>query len=202
MGGELQMNPGSRYDQPGHASGLSLAHRREEGEDVQAMTAAGANSTRPQRPSGSPLASGRAVTPPERGEEYRLAGSGADLRSAHSHQVAAGALLLLQLGALIAFGALQFHRYALSYDDAAYTQAWWLIAHGHPNPSSSVIGIRFLANDGELLIWLFAPLAWLAPSAFTLVVVQALAIVATNAVTMAWVLELVAPRISSRAPRV
>lgn len=123
--------------------------------------------------------------------------SGRDWGRPH-HRVAT-VLLVAQLGALLAFGALQFHRFALSYDDAAYAQAWWLIAHGHLDPFSSVIGIPFLANDGELLVWLLAPLARLAPSTFTLVGLQALALVATNAITIAWILEVLDRHLASAA---
>jgi hypothetical protein len=109
-------------------------------------------------------------------------------------------LLFLQLLTLVGFGLVRFHRYALSYDDAAYTQAWWLIAHGQLDPFSTVIGIRFLANDGELVIWLLAPLAWLAPSALTLVAVQALALVATNAVALTWISEVLTATRQAGAP--
>jgi hypothetical protein len=114
------------------------------------------------------------------------------LPAATPRRAIVGALLALQLLVLVGFGVVQFHRYALSYDDAAYTQAWWLIAHGRLDPLSTVIGIRFLANDGELLIWLLAPLAWVVPSSLTLIAVQALALVATNAVALAWIFEILA----------
>jgi hypothetical protein len=54
----------------------------------------------------------------------------------------------------------------MTWDFAAYYQPWWAIAHGHLNPSATVMpgGYSFWRNDGEFIVWLLAPLYWLFPN--------------------------------------
>ena len=100
----------------------------------------------------------------------------------------AAPLLAVQLAVLIALGVVQYHRFALSFDFATYYQAWWLIGHGHLDPFSTTLGIRFVANDFELLMWPLALLGNLSSSPLLLLAVEDLAVVATNALTVSWAL--------------
>jgi hypothetical protein len=97
-------------------------------------------------------------------------------------------LLITQAAVLIVLNVVQYHRFALSFDFATYYQAWWLIGHGHLNPLSTTLGIRFVANDFELLMWPLALLTTLSTSPLVLLVVEDFAVVATNAVTLSWAL--------------
>lgn len=95
-----------------------------------------------------------------------------------------------QFIAVVGFGLAEFTRHSLTYDFAAYGQAWWLIGRGNLDPWSSVIGIRFVANNAELFVWVLALVAPIARTTFALIVLQDLALVATEAVAFAWILEL------------
>lgn len=97
-------------------------------------------------------------------------------------------LLAVQAAVLIALSVVQYHRFALSFDFATYYQAWWLIGHGHLDPFSTTLGIPFVANDFELLMWPLALLTKVSTSPLVLLTVEDLAVVATNAVTLSWAL--------------
>ncbi|MDA8183426.1 MAG: DUF2079 domain-containing protein [Actinomycetota bacterium] len=97
-------------------------------------------------------------------------------------------LLVVQGVVLVALSVVQYQRFELTFDFAAYYQAWWLIGHGHLDPFSTTIGVRFIANDFELLMWPLALLERLSPSALVLLVVEDLALLVTNAVTLSWAL--------------
>jgi len=94
-----------------------------------------------------------------------------------------------QLVALLLLSAALYRAGALSIDFAAYYQAWWLLGHGVLDPFSSVLGIPFVANNGELIVWPASLLGRLWGSPFLLLVLQDLALVATNALTLSWVAE-------------
>ena len=95
-------------------------------------------------------------------------------------------LLVLQLASMLIFTTLQYDRYNLTTDFAAYSQAWTAIAHGHINPYSSVFGQPFWRNDFELLLWPSSLLYWLYPSSVVLLWLQVLAVVGAEAVVLTW----------------
>ncbi|HYA45440.1 MAG TPA: DUF2079 domain-containing protein, partial [Acidimicrobiales bacterium] len=97
------------------------------------------------------------------------------------------ALLGLQLAGMLVFSAVQYRRYNLTTDFAAYSQAWAAIAHGHFDPYSSVFGMQFWQNDFELLMWPLAVFYWVYPHAVTLLWLQDIAVVGTEIVALAWV---------------
>lgn len=107
-----------------------------------------------------------------------------------------------QLAALLALSGLQWQRDALTYDFSIFGQAGWLIAHGHLDPHSSLIGMSFIRNDAELIFW---PLALLAApfggSPFLLLVLEDAALAATSTIALLWaaeVLEAHAHRLGSK----
>ena len=87
-------------------------------------------------------------------------------------------------------------RFELTFDYSFYGQAWYLIAHGHLSPSSSVLGAPFPAwhNAAEILIWPLAVLWYLWPHPQTLLWAQDAATVACEIVLFSWCCELVASK--------
>src|ERR1700722_766168 len=69
-------------------------------------------------------------------------------------------LFALQWLALVFVSVRLFDHYHLGRDFSVYSQAWWLIAHGHLNPFSSPSGLSFVKNHFELIMWVLAPLYW------------------------------------------
>ncbi|HYA68401.1 MAG TPA: hypothetical protein VED63_06690, partial [Acidimicrobiales bacterium] len=98
-------------------------------------------------------------------------------------------LIGLQLVAMLAFSTVQYHRFALTSDFGAYSQAWWKIAHGQLNPWSSVFATPFWKNDAEFALWPLSQLFWVYPHAAVLLWIQDLAVAATELVTLAWVID-------------
>jgi len=108
----------------------------------------------------------------------------------------AGQAAVLLLGSVA-----QYRRFDLSLDVATYGQAWWLIGHGHLDPFSTTLGIRFLANDFELVLWPLALLGRAWSSVVLLAVVEDLALVATNLLTLRWAKEILAASGLAGRPR-
>ncbi len=79
--------------------------------------------------------------------------------------------------------------FALTFDYAFYGQAWFLIAHGHFDPFSSVANTFFWQNAFELLMWPIALLWYVWPHAVTLLWVQDAATAATEALLFTWMCE-------------
>ena len=52
----------------------------------------------------------------------------------------------LQLVGMFVFSTLQYDRFNLTSDFAAYSQAWTAIAHGHLNLDDQVLGLFLLAR--------------------------------------------------------
>jgi hypothetical protein len=103
-------------------------------------------------------------------------------------------LLAIQFVAFCWWSSVLTHRFALSWDFAAYEQAASLIGHGHLNPYSTVLNTSFVKNDYEFLIWLIAPLQRLWPHPMTLKVLQAVALVCAEAVALDWMSDIAAGR--------
>ncbi len=109
--------------------------------------------------------------------------------SFHGEQRAVVVLLALQFGGLLYLSAAVYRAFSLQEDFGIYYQAWWLLDHGRLDPFSSLLGIPFVASNAELTFWPLAALGRLWGGAFLLLALQDLALVATNAVTIAWVWE-------------
>lgn len=106
---------------------------------------------------------------------------------------------IVQWLALMVFSTIQFNRFALTHDFAAYWQAIWLIAHGHWNPYSTVMGYPFLDNHFELIIYLIAPLVWLWPHASLLLYIQDTVLISAEWIAWIWITASVSSR--KRLPR-
>lgn len=101
-------------------------------------------------------------------------------------------LVGVQLLGMLIFTTVQYGRFNLTTDFAAYSQAWAAIAHGHFDPYSSVFGLFFWRNDFELLMWPLALCYWIYPHAVTLLWLQALAVCAGELVVLQWAREVLA----------
>lgn len=160
------------------------------GERLGASPAVGAPTAVRSSPQEAPHRAPRSSAPRPSRVSSPSAPDGRRLRDTPpSPSIWAGALGV-QFLVLVGFGLLEFTRHSLTYDFAAYAQAWWLIGHGSLDPWSSVIGIRFVANNAELFVWLLALAAPVARTTFALIVLQDLALVATDAVAFVWILDL------------
>lgn len=96
----------------------------------------------------------------------------------------------LQLVGLIVFSAIQYQRFSLTKDFAAYSQALWLIAHGHLDPYSTLIRAQFWRSDAEFIIWPLSLIYRIIPTPFILLLVQDVAVVLTELMTFLWVADL------------
>lgn len=109
-------------------------------------------------------------------------------------------MLGLQLVAMFVFSALEVGRFGTTRDLAAYAQAAWLIAHGHLDPHSSLLGASFWRNNAEFALWPVALLYRLWPSPLALKWLQDLAVVGSEVVALLWVRDTLARAPSDRVP--
>lgn len=100
-------------------------------------------------------------------------------------------LLGAQFVVMAVVSLVEYHRYSLGVGFGTYSQAWAAIAHGHLDPTSSLIGKPFWHNDAELVLWPLALLYWVFPHSVTLLWVQDLVLVATEYVALSWMAEIV-----------
>jgi len=84
------------------------------------------------------------------------------------------------------------HHFSLTFDYSFYAQAWWLIAHGHLDPFSTVGSEPYWHNAFETVVWPLAPLWYLWPHPVTLLWAQDAATAGCFAVIFSWMCELVA----------
>ena len=99
-------------------------------------------------------------------------------------------VLGLQLVGLIVFSAIQYERFSLTKDFAVYAQALWLIAHGHLDPYSTLVGAPFWRSDAEFILWPLSLMYKVIPTPFILLPVQDIAVVLTELVTFLWIADL------------
>ncbi len=99
--------------------------------------------------------------------------------------------VVAQLAGLLLWSAHVASRENLTWDFGINYQAWYLIAHGNLWPHSSLKGgIAYARDDGELLVWLLAPLWWLFPDhPLGLLWLQDLAIAGVSATCLRLVVE-------------
>jgi hypothetical protein len=100
------------------------------------------------------------------------------------------AVLAVQLACFLAWSALLYHRFALTFDFAVYHQPWYLIAHGNLDPYSSVSRLPFWRNDAEFAIWPLAVLYWVWPHDLVLLWLQDLGVVAAEMLAFGWLCQL------------
>jgi hypothetical protein len=104
------------------------------------------------------------------------------------------AVLTVQLVLLCWWSAVLIHRFAVTKDFAAYTQAEYLIGHGHLDPYSTVFRVQFWRNAAEFLVWPLALIVRVWPALTTLPWLQDLALVGAEAVAFSWICEIAAER--------
>ena len=104
-------------------------------------------------------------------------------------RVTVAVVLGVQLAGLLAYSTFLFHRFDLTDDFGTYSQAWWLIGHGHLNPVDTIQtpAYPFWQSHFELAMWPVALVGRLWPNPVQLLWLQDVAIVGTEWVAMAWV---------------
>ena len=100
-------------------------------------------------------------------------------------------LLGVQLLAMLAFSNEQYSHFTLTNDFAEYSQAWWALGHWNLNPYIGTLGVPFWKNNGEFAMWPLALLFHIDPRPVTLLWVQDLAAVATEAVAFTWIKKII-----------
>jgi hypothetical protein len=108
--------------------------------------------------------------------------------------VAGYAVLAAQLLFLCAWSLLLWRRYALTWDFGVYHQPWFLIAHGHLDPPTTIESMPFWRNDAEFTLWPLAAFYWLLPHDVGLLWLQDAGVVTAEAVAFAWICDLTARR--------
>ena len=103
-------------------------------------------------------------------------------------------LLALQLGAMFLFSWVQYRRYGLTNDFGGYAQAWSLIGHGHLDPYVTVFRVHFLHNNLDLAMYPLALIGRLVDTPVMLSWAQDAAVVATEAVVLAWTRSILEPQ--------
>lgn len=100
-------------------------------------------------------------------------------------------LLGLQGVGFLIWTAILYKHFALTVDFEDYGQAWFLAAHGNLDPIATRHHNHFWNNDGELLIWVLAPLYWTIRSGVVLIWVQDLSLVGGEVVAFTWLCDVV-----------
>jgi uncharacterized membrane protein len=130
-----------------------------------------------------------AISPPLESDDLDaipvLSQAGADNRYRLVWRISLG-LVGLQLMGMLILSTLQYQRFNLTNDFAAYSQAWAQIAHGHLSPYSTLWHVPFWRNDLELFMWPLALAYWVYPHAVTLLWLQDLAVAGGEVVVLTW----------------
>jgi len=98
----------------------------------------------------------------------------------------------VQFVGLVAYSSYLFGRGDLTADFAHNVQAWFLIGHGHLDPTDTVriVAIPFWRDHFDLALWPLGLLQWIWPNPVILLWLQDAAIVAAELVTLRWVVSI------------
>jgi hypothetical protein len=107
-------------------------------------------------------------------------------------------VLALQLAGFLVWSAILYSRFAVTVDFAQYAQAVYLMAHGELDPFSTILGVPFLRNDSEFIVWIFAPLYWVSRGGLLLAWLQDIGVAGAEAVAFTWICELARQRCRER----
>jgi Predicted membrane protein (DUF2079) len=99
------------------------------------------------------------------------------------------AVLGLQLAGSLAWSAILYRRFALTFDFSIFHQAWFLISHGDLNPYNTVKGSSFWQDHSTFLLWPLALLYWIWPHGVLLLWLQDVCVVGAEAVAFTWLCE-------------
>lgn len=106
------------------------------------------------------------------------------------------ALLLVQGLAMLGWSTLLWQRFALTSDYSIYHQAWWLIAHGHLDPFSTLLrGLPFWQNNFELFMWPLALIGVVWSHGPVLLWLQDVCLVGAEVVAWRWMGEVTTSRL-------
>jgi hypothetical protein len=105
---------------------------------------------------------------------------------------------MAQLGLMLAVAWAQWRRFALTTDFAQYSQAQWLIGHGHLNPFDTLTNSPLWRMQATYILWPIGLLWPITHSSFSLLVIQDLALAGCTWVAGTWVVEAVEHRLSGR----
>ena len=110
---------------------------------------------------------------------------------------ATGLLLAVQLAGLIVYSTYLYERFDVAEDFAHNAQAWYLIGQGHLNPLDTirVPSTPFLRDHFDLILWPLSLLHFVASSPLVLLIVQDVAVVVAEIITMMWVVRLCEERL-------
>jgi uncharacterized membrane protein len=117
--------------------------------------------------------------------------------SRRSIWTATAAVLALQLAGLIAYSTYLYRRFDVAEDFAHNSQAWYLIGHGTLNPLDTirVPSTPFIRDHFDLILWPLGLLHVVTSSPLVLLIVQDLAVVAAELITMMWVMRICEERL-------
>ena len=99
-------------------------------------------------------------------------------------------VLGLQLAGFLAWSMILYNHFALTPDFAQYSQAWYLIGHGHLNPYDTMGRFLFWQNHSEFVMWPLAVFSWVWPRSDFLLWLQDACIVGAEAVAFTWICEI------------
>jgi hypothetical protein len=103
-------------------------------------------------------------------------------------------LLFIQLVGLFVWSSVIAHRDALTFDFAGFYQAAVLIAHGHLNPYATTVGHAWWQDHAAFIMAPVGLIEHLWPHAVTLLWLQDLVTVGSEAIAFAWVCDIAARR--------
>ncbi len=98
----------------------------------------------------------------------------------------AGPFLLIELALLVRHSAFVYQRFSLTLDFGTFYQAWTQIGSGRLSPQSTLYDFPYWRHHFELVMWPLALLHQLSPSGLTLLIIQDIAIVASQLVAGLW----------------
>jgi uncharacterized membrane protein len=106
-------------------------------------------------------------------------------------------VLSVQLSALIVYSTYLYRRFDVAEDFAHNAQAWYLIGHGTLNPLDTirVPSTPFLRDHFDLILWPLSLLHVVTSSPLVLLIVQDLAVVLAEFVTMMWMVRICEERL-------
>jgi uncharacterized membrane protein len=106
-------------------------------------------------------------------------------------------VLSVQLAGLIAYSTYLYRRFDVAEDFAHNAQAWYLIGHGTLNPLDTirVPSTPFLRDHFDLVLWPLSLLHVVTSSPLVLLIIQDVAVVAAELITMMWVIRICEERL-------
>ena len=99
-------------------------------------------------------------------------------------------VLGIELAGFLVWSTVLYNRFSLTSDFSIYHQAWFEIAHGNLDPYSTLQQFPYRQSHSEFIMWPVALLYWAWPHGVTLLWLQDISVVATEAVAFTWMWEI------------